>query len=154
MNAGKAIHDGLSASDLEIGQVFVTGATCLTEESITSFARDFDPQPFHLDADAAKHSFFGRLVASGWHVLAATMRLMVDARHFGATPLIGAEITNIRFRGPVLPETNIRVRATVEGVSDAKKPNYSYANLRLETLNADTEEILVSQSLKMLVPRG
>ncbi len=79
---------------------------------------------------------------------------MVDARPFGATPLIGAEITNIQFRGSVLPETNIRVRATVEGLSAAKNPKYVYANLLLETLNADTEEALVSQKWKILVSRG
>ena len=144
--------DGLSAGDLEIGQIFETGLACLTEESITSFARDFDPQPFHLDADASKQTFFGTLVASGWHVLSATMRLMVDARPFGATPLIGAELTNIRFSCPVLPETNIKVRATIVGLSDAKNPKHAYANLLLETMNADTEAVLVTQNWKLLVP--
>lgn len=146
--------DGLSAGDLEIGQIFETGSVCLTEEAIISFAQDFDPQPFHLDAEASKQTFFGTLVASGWHVLAATMRLMVDARPFGATPLIGAEITKIRFSCPILPETNIKVRATVVGLNDAKNPKHAYANLLLETMNADTEDVLVSQNWKLLVPGG
>ena len=146
--------DGLSARDLEIGQVFETGSVCLTEEAITSFARDFDPQPFHLDADASKETFFGTLVASGWHVLAATMRLMVDARPFGATPLIGAELTNIRFSCPVLPDTNIMARATVVGVKNAKNPKHAYVTLLLETVNTDTEAVLVSQNWKLLVPSG
>ena len=145
---------GLSAGDLEIDQIFETGSACLTEEAIISFARDFDPQPFHLDADASKQTFFGTLVASGWHVLAATMRLMVDAKPFGATPLIGAEITNIRFSRPVLPETNIKVRATIVGLNDAKNPKHAYVNLLLETMNADTEVVLVSQDWKVLVPSG
>lgn len=145
---------GLTARDLKVGQLFETGTTCLTEASIIAFARDFDPQPFHLDAEAAKQTFFGGLVASGCHVVAATMRLMVDARPLGATPLIGAEITHVRFRAPVLPNTRIKVRATVEGVNGANNPGYAYASLRVETVNADTGELLVSQGWKTLIPSG
>lgn len=145
--------EGLSAGELEIGQIFETGSACLTEEAITSFARDYDPQPFHLDAAAAQQTFFGTLVASGWHVLSASMRLMVDARPFGSTPLIGAEINNIRFRSPVLPETNIKVRATVVGLRNAKSQKHAYVDLRLETLNADSGAVLVSQDWKILVLR-
>lgn len=144
--------DKRTAADLEPGQVFITDTTSLTKEKITSFAGQYDPQPFHLDAEAAKGTFFKTLVASGWHVLAETMRLMVDARPFGATPLIGAEINNIRFRGPVLPDTRIRVRATVEKISSGRNPSHAFAHLLLETLDAETDETLVSQNWKVLVP--
>jgi len=154
MQTDQTTAAGLTAKDLKIGQIFTTGSICLSAEDITSFARDFDPQPFHLDAEAAKQTFFKTLVASGWHVLAVTMKLMVDARLFGGTPLIGAEINNIRFHGPVRPGTSMRVRATVEALSDARNPKYAYADLLLETLNTDAEEVLVSQQLKFIVPRG
>ena len=78
--------------DLRIGQAFETGSLVISREDIVAFAASFDPQPMHLDEAAAEQTLFGRLVASGWHVAALTMRLMVQARPFGATPLIGAEI--------------------------------------------------------------
>ncbi|HZP78717.1 MAG TPA: MaoC family dehydratase [Pseudolabrys sp.] len=66
--------------DIKVGERFEVGAHTFTAEDIKSFARRFDPQPFHLDEEAARHSHFGGLVASGWHTAAAWMRLMVDHR--------------------------------------------------------------------------
>ncbi len=65
----------LYLDDLRVGQTFATGSRTLDEAAIKAFAREYDPQPFHLDAEAAKHTFFGGLVASGWHTAAITMRL-------------------------------------------------------------------------------
>jgi acyl dehydratase len=65
--------------DLHVGQRFVSGTHVIDEAQIKAFASQFDPQPFHLDADAAKHSLFEGLVASGWHTAAITMRLLVES---------------------------------------------------------------------------
>src|SRR3954449_4600873 len=65
--------------DLQVGQRFTSGTHALDEEQIMAFARQFDPQPFHTDPEAAKHSFFEGLVASGWHTAAITMKLMVES---------------------------------------------------------------------------
>ena len=65
--------------DLEIGQKFHSGTEEITAERIKSFAAEFDPQPFHLDEDAARASLFRGLAASGWHTAAVTMRLLVDS---------------------------------------------------------------------------
>jgi len=65
----------LFLEDLQVGQRFVSGTHRLDEEQIRVFAEQFDPQPFHLDADTAKATFFEGLVASGWHTAAITMRL-------------------------------------------------------------------------------
>ena len=64
--------------DLTPGLKFRSGSQTLDAESIKAFARQYDPQPFHTDPVAAKDSFFGELVASGWHTMATTMRLIVD----------------------------------------------------------------------------
>ena len=97
---------------------------------------------------------FGRLVASGWHVGALTARLVVDARPFGATPLIGAEIGQIRFRRPVLPGTRLSCRVTVVGFAESRRPGTGYARLRLETFDADADEVLIVQEWKMILPTG
>ena len=78
----------LYLDDLHVGQRFVSGSHRIDEEQIKAFAVQFDPQPFHLDAEAAKHSFFGGLVASGWHTGAITMRLLVQ----GGLPIAGGLI--------------------------------------------------------------
>ena len=65
--------------DYAVGQKFGSGTVAVTAERIKSFGREFDPQPFHTDEEAARHSFFGGLVASGWHTAAMSMRLFVDS---------------------------------------------------------------------------
>ncbi len=74
--------------DLRVGLRFSSGTHALDEAQIKSFARQFDPQPFHLDEDAARDTLFAGLAASGWHTAAITMRLMVD----GGAPLAGGII--------------------------------------------------------------
>jgi MaoC like domain len=75
----------LSLDDLHVGQRFTSGKHALDEAQITAFAGPFDPQPFHLDGEAAKQTLFGGLAASGWHTAAITMRLNVD----GGLPIVG-----------------------------------------------------------------
>ena len=70
---------GLYLEDFQVGQRFQSGTRLVDEEQIRTFAQQFDPQPFHLDAAAGKASFFGGLVASGWHTAAITMRLLVES---------------------------------------------------------------------------
>ena len=71
--------------DLQVGQRFVSGTHRIDEEQIRAFARQFDPQPFHLDPESAKATLFGGLVASGWHTAAVSMRLLVG----GGLPIAG-----------------------------------------------------------------
>ena len=74
----------ITLRDLRVGQVFETGSTVIERAAIMAFAAAYDPQPMHLEDAAAEASLFGQLIASGWHVAALTMRLMVEARPFGA----------------------------------------------------------------------
>jgi acyl dehydratase len=74
--------------DLQIGQRFVSASRAMSAAEIKAFAREFDPQPFHLDEEAATRSPFAGLSASGWHTAAVTMRLLVD----GAAPIAGGVI--------------------------------------------------------------
>lgn len=142
----------LSAADLTIGSAYETGEATLEPEDITAFARSFDPQPMHLDETAAAKTLFGRMVASGWHVLALTMRLVVDARPFGATPIIGIELDRIRFRKPILPGTTLRVRARIDDLEPGSRPERAIALLTVETLDTAAEDVLVEQRWKVLLP--
>src|SRR4051812_1394622 len=78
----------LYLEDLEVGQRFVSRSQNVDAAAIKSFARQFDPQPFHLDEETAKTTFFGELVASGWHTAAVTMKLLVA----GGLPIVGGVI--------------------------------------------------------------
>ena len=73
------VDDRLYLDDLQIGQRFTSGTHVVDEEQIKAFAHQFDPQPFHLDNEAAKNTLLSGLAASGWHTAAITMRLLVEA---------------------------------------------------------------------------
>jgi hypothetical protein len=89
--AGEAGGDDLLyLDDLQVGQRFTSKTRAVDEAQIKAFARQFDPQPFHLDDDAAKGSLFSGLVASGWHTAAITMRLLVETGLPLAGGIVGA----------------------------------------------------------------
>lgn len=136
-------------AELEVGQTLTTGSARLTREAAIEFAQAFDPQPMHLDDDAAASGFFGTLVASGWHALALTMRLVVEARPFGDAPMIGAELRNVRFSRPILPETDLTVRITFEAIEQGRGA-HSYNMLNVETLDTASGDVLIQQKWRML----
>jgi acyl dehydratase len=70
--------------DLSVGDEFRSGEHALDEAQIVDFARQFDPQPFHTDGEAARHTFFQGLAASGWHTAAVTMKLLVQSGRWAA----------------------------------------------------------------------
>lgn len=100
MTTPNPTRDGLWLDDLVEGATFTTDTHELTAEEIVAFARDFDPQPFHTDADVAAGTFFDGLVASGWHTAAITMRLVVTSGPPIATGIVGGAPT---WPGPARP---------------------------------------------------
>ncbi len=138
--------------DIAVGERTRTGAVTLTKASIVEFARLYDPQPMHMDEQAAKRSFFGALVASGWQTLGVTMRLMVEAKPFGATPLIGVEIDEIRFKRPVLPGDTISAELEIiEKRLSKTRPDRGFLKGRTITSNQQGAEVS-SQLWTMLIP--
>ena len=141
----------LYLDDLHVGQRFASGAHRLDEEQIRTFARQFDPQPFHLDAEAAKHTLFGGLAASGWHTAAISMRLLVESLPIaGGLIGAGAEITWPR---PTRPGATLHVETEVVELKPSKsRPDRGMATVRSETINelGETVQVLVS---KLVVPR-
>jgi acyl dehydratase len=129
----------LFLEDVVVGTQYVSEEVTITAEEIIAFATQFDPQPFHLDAEAAKDSFFGGLAASGWHTAAITMRLLVTGGPEIAGGTIGAG-GELAWPSPTRPGDRLHVRVTVESVSESRSnPDRGSAILRVETLTSVDE---------------
>ena len=85
--------------DLKPGQAYESRRHTITQDEIVKFAREFDPQPFHTDPEAAKTSFFGKLIASGWHTAALTMKMLTEADIDIAGGIIGAGMEELALAG-------------------------------------------------------
>ncbi|CAN7173362.1 MaoC family dehydratase [Polaromonas sp. LjRoot131] len=138
--------------DLRVGGRFVSGEHALDEAQITSFAAQFDPQPFHLDHEAAKATLFGGLAASGWHTAAITMRLLVG----GGLPLAGGIIGaggEISWPKPTRPGDVLHVETEVVSVTPSvSRPDRGRVVVRSQTLNQHGD-VLQQSTYKLVVPR-
>jgi acyl dehydratase len=124
----------------------------MTPERVREYAAEYDPQPIHLDEVIARDELFGRLVASGWHSLSATMRLVVDARPLGSAPLVGVGIDALRFLRPVLPGEVLRAEIEVLDVRrSGSRPGQGFLRMRIVTFNQDAAPVL-TQDWTLMVP--
>jgi len=132
--------------DLAPGQRFGGAARIrIDAERVASFAAEFDPQPFHLDAQAAAQTLFGALAASGWHTAAATMRLLVDSDFRPAGGIVGAGFEELRWPLPVRPGDELRVESEVLEVRPSKsRPQQGLVKLRTSTYNQHNALVQVS----------
>ncbi len=121
--------------------------------AIKAFAAAFDPQPFHLDEAAAKASIFGRLVASGWHTMALTMRLLVEGELRSLWGLVGLGADELRWPRPVFPGDVLRVEWEVLEVRPSlSKADRGTARLRVTTRN-QRGEVVLTLITTILLPR-
>lgn len=138
--------------DLQVGQRFVSGTHELDEREIIEFARQFDPQPFHTNPEAAKDSIFKGLAASGWHTAAISMRLFVESELAIAGGLIGAA-AEMSWPNPTRPGAILQVESEVlELRASRSRSDRGIATIRSETKNqfGQTLQVLVA---KLIVPR-
>lgn len=139
--------------DFAVGERYAGGTAMVDLAEIKAFAADFDPQPFHLDEAAAKASIFGRLVASGWHTVAVTMRLLVQGELRSLWGLVGLGADELRWPRPVVPGDVLSVEWEVLEVRpSASKPDRGTARLRVTTRNQRGETVL-TMITTILVPR-
>ena len=130
--------------DFPVGKVLEHGPRVLSQEEIIDFARQWDPQRFHVDPQAAQETPFGGLVASGWHTGCVMMRMMCDAYLDEASCIGSPGIDEWRFALPVRPGDVLRYRATVlESRPSASKPDRGIVKFRWELLN-QRDEVAVS----------
>jgi acyl dehydratase len=143
--------DSIFLDDLTVGQTFTSEEHQLDPEQVIAFARQFDPQPFHLDEEAAKRTFFKGLVASGWHTAAITMRLLVQDLPI-AGGLIGAG-GEISWPAPTRAGAVLHAECEVLEVRPSRsRPDRGIAVVRIETVD---EAGAAAQlfTVSMVVPR-
>lgn len=142
----------LYLEDMTVGRRFTSGEHAMDAEQIVSFARQFDPQPFHLDDAAAKGTLFGGLAASGWHTAAITMRLQVTTGLPVAGGIIGAS-GEVSWPRPTRPSDVLHVVSEVMEANPSKsKPDRGMVTVRSETLNQHGDVLQVS-TVRIVVPR-
>ena len=126
--------------DFPVGKVREFGHMPVTREAVLAFARQFDPQPFHVDDEAAKSSLFGRLAASGWHTCAMAMRMMCDAYLLDAASLGSPGLEKLKWHKPVFPGDTLHMRMTVlEARPLASRPGVGLVRSHWEVSNQDGE---------------
>ena len=129
--------------DFAVGSVREFGAMPVTREAALAFARDFDPQPFHLDDEAAAQSLFGKLAASGWHTCAMAMRMMCDEYVLDSASLGSPGIDNLRWLKPVFPGDTLSMRWTVLAARPMNsRPGVGLVQSRWELFNQQREAVL------------
>ena len=139
--------------DYAVGQKFGTGTVAVTAERIKAFAREFDPQPFHTDEEAARHTFFGELVASGWHTAAMTMRLFVESDITPVGGSVGAGGSDLSWPRPTRPGDVLRAESEVIEMRPSKsKPGIGIMKVKLTTYNQKNEVVQIAHPT-MIVPR-
>jgi acyl dehydratase len=136
--------------DFPVGDVREFGATPVTREMIVEFASRYDPQPFHVDEEAARQSLFGGLCASGWHTSALAMRMMCDEYLLKAASLGSPGIDNLRWLKPVFAGDTLSVRLTVLATRPmASKPHVGLVQSRWEVLNQRRETVMTMEGWGM-----
>jgi len=129
--------------DFAAGQVRDMGSHTFSEPDIVAFARDYDPQRFHVDAAAAVDTPFGGLIASGWHTCCVLMRKMVDS-YIGDSRCVGSPgLDSLKWLKPVRPGDTIRFRSTVlEARPSASRPRLGLVRFRWEGVDTSGQSVV------------
>ncbi|MBY0407493.1 MAG: MaoC family dehydratase, partial [Rickettsiales bacterium] len=138
--------------DFSPGQQFENGGYAISLESAVAFAREYDPQYFHVDEEAARDSFFGRLVVSGWQTAAVSMRLKaLSGLGQIAGGLIGLGLEKVKWPRPVYPGDTLRVVITVLSVREsASKPGKGLVGYRMDTFNQHDALVMTAETTVMV----
>jgi acyl dehydratase len=141
--------------DFEVGQVRMCGPRLVTREDIIEFASEFDPQPMHLDEEAAQKSMLKGLSASGWHSCALQMRLIADGLVLNSSSMGSPGIEEVKWVKPVRPGDELSVRLTVLEKRESKsRPELGFVRQRGEMLNQRGELVLDSTYVGMFGKRA
>ncbi|HEY3695056.1 MaoC family dehydratase [Phenylobacterium sp.] len=141
----------LHLGDLKVGDAWTGRPIVMTEAELLDFARLYDPQPLHADPEAARLSAFKGLIASGWHVAALVMRDLVDARPFGATPILGLGVDELRWLHPVRPGDTLHARREIVDIRRSRsKPDRGVVSTRVEVTNQDGVRVMTLTTLTQM----
>jgi acyl dehydratase len=140
--------------DFTVGREFRTDGATVTESQILDFALAFDPQPFHMDLEAAKRSMFGGLIASGFHSMALSFRLFAQTRALAACSLGSPGVDEVRWLRPVRPGDTLRATVqVVEQRPSGSKPDRGIIRLHWTALNQRSEPVLTMTSMQLVKRR-
>jgi acyl dehydratase len=139
--------------DFAAGQVFRSNRLQVDKGQILAFASQFDPQPYHLDEEAARNSVFKGLAASGWHTAAMTMRLLVESEFQPADGILGVGLEELSWPRPVRPGDELRVESQVLEVRPSRlRADRGVIRVRTTTLNQNDQPVQIFTG-NLLVPR-
>lgn len=139
--------------DLPVGTHWSAGEFTMTAEEALDFASRYDPQPMHIDAEAAAKGRFGELIASGWHTAALVMGVLARARLFGDTEVLGLGVDDLKWPAPVRFGDVMRVDVEVVGSTPSKsKPAFGIVKLKTIARN-QRDEVVLSMTSNCWVPR-
>ena len=136
--------------DFKAGEVHQLGEKRVEKEEMIVFAKQFDPQPFHVDEAAAKASMYGGLIASGWHTVALVMRMRCDSYMLDSASLGSPGVENLKWLKPVRPGDTLRAqRTTLEVRASASRPEMGLVKTRWEVFNQDGEPVMTMEGYGM-----
>jgi acyl dehydratase len=134
--------------DFQPGEEIELGTTTVSRDEILDFARHYDPQPFHVDEEAARQSIYGGLIASGWHTAAMVMRVLVDGLVKGTVTMGSPGIDEIRWLKPVRPGDTLSVKAHIlDVVPSRSKADRGHIRSRYEVSNQRGEVVMTMVGL-------
>jgi acyl dehydratase len=139
--------------DFSAGMVLEHGPRPVTREEIVAFAAEFDPQPMHLDEDAARNSILGGLAASGWHTCCLLMRMACDSFVLDSSSMGAPGVDEVRWLKPLRPGTNITLRTTVlETRASKSRPEMGFVKARMDVLD-DNHQPVMTLTTSMIMGR-
>ena len=145
--------NGQYLEDFAVAQVYRSSRIGVEASRIMTFGAEFDPQPFHVDDEAARQSIFGSLAASGWHTAALTMRLLVESDFKPVGGVIGAGVDELRWPRPVRPGDTLQVESQILEIRPSRsKPEQGIVKARVTTTNQHGEVVQVFTAT-LIVPR-
>ena len=140
--------------DYAVGAIYEYGYATVTEDEIIEFARQFDPQPMHIDTRFATTGPFGGVIASGWHTAGLLMRLIADHYLSTVASLASPGIDELRWPAPVRPGDALKLRTTiVEARPSRSKPDRGLVRTHAELRNADDAVVLSLVAMNLILVR-
>lgn len=140
--------------DFKVGETIELGHRVVDRDEVIAFAKQFDPQPFHVDEAAAKAGPFGGLIASGWHTVGMLMRMMCDSYLLDAASLGSPGVDSVKWLKPVRPgDTITATRTVLEARASRSKPEVGIVKFRWDVANQHGESVMTVEGYGMFAVR-